>query len=261
MRGILLAGGAGTRLHPLTKVVSKQLLAVFDKPLAYYPLSTLMLAGIRDILIITTPNDEQVFRRLLGTGIQWGCNFEYAAQPEPKGLAQAFLIGEQFIGNEPCCLILGDNLFYGNGLVEMLQEGASLTEGAMCFGYRVNNPSDYGVVDVADNGTVISIEEKPEEPMSNYAIPGIYFCDSTVVDMASNLKPSSRGELEVTDILKSYMYLTKLKVRLWGRGMAWLDCGTPNSLLEAGNFVRAIESRMGMRIGDPEEAAKSNGWI
>ena len=260
-KGIILAGGSGTRLHPLTMGVSKQLMPIYDKPMIYYPLSTLMFAGIRDILIITTPHEQAVFRALLGDGEKWGLRFEYAAQPSPDGLAQAFLIGEKFISGEPCALVLGDNIFYGHGLQDLLTECAEQTEGATVFGYYVSNPSEYGVAEFDDEGTVIGIEEKPAQPRSNYAVAGLYFYDQEVVERAKALTPSARGELEITDLNRGYLEDRKLRLRQFGRGVAWLDTGTPRALLQAANFVQTIQERQGLRASCPEEISFRRGWI
>ena len=261
MKGILLAGGRGTRLHPLTLAMSKQLLPVYDKPMVYYPLSMLMLAGIRDILVISSPLDLPIFHRLLGDGSQWGVHFEYAEQAEPRGLPEAFLIGETFIGTEPVCLILGDNIFFGTGLGDKLRESAKLTEGANIFAYPVRDPERYGVVEFDENGKALSLEEKPKEPKSHHAIPGLYFCDSQAAGIARQLKPSRRGELEITDVLRAYMERGRLSVRELGRGIAWLDAGTHETLLQAANFVQTIEERQGLMIGSPEEVAYRMGYI
>ena len=261
MKGIILAGGHGTRLHPLTLTVSKQLLPVYDKPMVYYPLSMLMLAGVRDILVISTPKDLPLFRHLLGDGEKWGLNFSYAEQDQPRGLADAFRVGADFVGNEPSCLILGDNIFFGHNLPEILQRAASLTEGALIFAYPVRDPERYGVVEFNTEGIVISLEEKPKQPRSNYAIPGIYFYDSQVVKMAANLKPSARGEIEITDINHLYLEREQLRVEVLGRGYAWLDAGTHESLLQASTFIQAVEDRQGMMISCPEEIAFRKGYI
>ncbi len=260
-RGIILAGGAGTRLHPLTIAVSKQLLPVYDKPMIYYPLSVLMLAGIRDILVINTPHEQALFQRLLGDGSQWGLNIEYAVQPEPNGLAQAFLIGREFIGGKPSCLILGDNIFYGGGMREMLTRSDARTLGATVFGYWVKDPERYGVAEFAADGRVISIEEKPKQPKSNFAVTGLYFYDGNASDYSAALKPSPRGELEITDLNRVYLQRGQLNVERLGRGHAWLDTGTHESLIQAGNFIQTIEERQGLKIACPEEIAFENGWI
>jgi len=261
MKGIILAGGAGSRLNPLTKAVSKQLIPVYDKPMIYYPLSTLMLAGIKDILIISTPQDLPKFRELFGDGQEIGLNISYKEQPKPEGIAQAFIIGEEFIGDDSVCLILGDNIFYGHSLSMTLQKMAELKEGACIFGYWVANPQRYGVVEFNDNHEVISIEEKPEVPKSNYAVPGLYFYDNQVLNIAKNLKPSDRGELEITDVNLAYLKKGNLKVELLGRGYAWLDTGTPDSLLDASNYIATMERRQGLKIGCIEEVAFRMGYI
>ncbi len=261
MKGIILAGGAGTRLHPITRSISKQIIPVYDKPMIYYPLSVLMLAGIREILIISTPEDLHLYRTLLDDGTQLGLSLSYTIQPSPDGLAQAFLIGEEFIGNEPVCLILGDNIFYGHGFSNTLRQAAALEDGAMVFGYYVTDPNRYGVVDFDNSGKVLSLEEKPEHPKSNYAVTGLYFYGNDVVGKAKSLKPSKRGELEITDLNKLYLEEQRLKVRIMGRGMAWLDTGTQESLLQAANYMHTIEQRQGLKISCIEEIAYQMEFI
>lgn len=260
-KGIVLAGGSGTRLYPITLAVNKQLMPVYDKPMIYYPISTLMMAGIQDILIISTPQDKSKYEALLKDGSQWGINISYAIQEKPEGIAQAFIIAEDFIGTDPCALVLGDNIFYGAGLQNLLKEANEGSTGASVFGYWVKNPSDYGVVAFNDNNKAISIEEKPKEPKSNYAVTGLYFYDNDVVEISKNLKPSARGELEITDVNKVYLEKDQLEVKMMGRGFAWLDTGSQESLLQASNFISAIEQRQGLKICCPEEIAYNNGWM
>jgi glucose-1-phosphate thymidylyltransferase len=261
MKGIILAGGSGTRLHPVTRVVSKQLLPVYDKPLVYYPLSLLMLAGIREVLVISTPHDLPAYRELLGDGPSLGMRFEFCEQPRPEGLAQAFILGQEFLDGSPACLVLGDNILYGGGLSAVLRGCAELRQGARIFGYWVRNPRRYGVVEFDEEGRALSLEEKPERPRSHYAVPGLYFYGPDVCDLASELEPSARGELEITDLNRIYLERGELEVKVLGRGYAWLDAGTHRSLLNAGRFIEAIEERQGLKIGCIEEIAWRNGWI
>lgn len=261
MKGIILAGGSGTRLYPITKSVSKQILPIYDKPMIYYPMSVLMLAGINEVLIISTPRDIKCFKELFKDGSDLGLNIEYAVQEEPRGLAEAFIIGEKFIGNDNVCLILGDNIFFGYGFTKRLERAAERKEGSTIFGYHVSNPKDFGVVEFDENNNVISIEEKPKNPKSNYAVPGLYFYDNNVIEIAKNVKPSNRGELEITSINNEYLKMNKLKVELFGRGMAWFDTGTHKGLLDAANFVEAIQTRQGLYVACLEEIAYRKGYI
>jgi glucose-1-phosphate thymidylyltransferase, short form len=260
-KGIILAGGSGTRLHPITRALSKQLVPVYDKPMIYYPLSVLMLAGIREVLVITTPEDQGPFRKLLGDGSQWGLSIRYAVQPSPDGLAQAFLIGREFIAGDPCALVLGDNIFYGHGLPTLIKRAGQRKVGATVFGYFVQNPESYGVAELDDGGRVVGLEEKPQQPKSNYAVTGLYFYDEQAVGLAESLKPSARGELEITDLNRLYLERGQLFLEKMGRGVAWLDTGTHDSLLQAAQFIQTIQARQGLMVSCPEEIAFAKGWI